>query len=189
MLSCNGSLERRGRGKCVESDAEAPCWASRKRCDVLGKSSISCHTSGEGGARVVESAAFSRLSKRSASAPTLTVRPPSSTSASEALESSSPSRTIGLSILCQENWSSTSTTECCERAYLDYRLSYRLVLNRYYHQKSRFPPPRLHPQLRRLYCSNAGPPLQSPPSEAWYIAVVRWKEGRCRRRRCRRRWP
>jgi hypothetical protein len=77
-----------------------------------------------------------------------------------------------------------STTEGSRRAHLDYRLSYRLLLTRY--QENHLSPLQLHLQLRRLCCSDAGPPLQSPPSVAWHIAVVRWEEGRSRRRfRCR----
>jgi hypothetical protein len=51
----------------MEFDCEAPCSASRKRGAVLGKSSISCHSSELGGAGGVESTAFSGLSKRPAS--------------------------------------------------------------------------------------------------------------------------
>jgi hypothetical protein len=44
------------------------------------------------------------------------------------------------------------------------------VLTRY-HQESRLSL-QPHPQLRRLSFSDADPPLQSPPSVAWYIVVV-----------------
>jgi len=84
----------------VESDVEAPGSASRKRGAGSGKSSISCHPSGlQGGAGVLESMAVSGLSKSPApgaiglSARRLT----SLASATEALESSSLSRTIGSS--------------------------------------------------------------------------------------------
>jgi hypothetical protein len=67
------------------------------------------------------------------------------------------------------------------RAHLDCRLSYRLVLTGYHHQETRLSLQQ-HPQLRRLSFRTLDPSLQSPPSVAWYIAVVRWREGRSRRR-------
>jgi hypothetical protein len=98
MLSCNGSLERREGAAYMEFDVEAPSSASRKRGAVSGKSLISCHPSELGGAGVVESMAVSGLSKSPAPGSALVARLSSSTSSSEALESSSPSRTIGSSI-------------------------------------------------------------------------------------------
>jgi len=99
----------------VEFDVEAPCSASGKRSAVSGKLSISCHPSElQGGAGVVGSMAVSRLSKRPAPgvAATLSARRALLlTSASEALESPSPCRTIGSSTLCQQHWPSISTTE------------------------------------------------------------------------------
>ena len=88
----------------MEFDVEAPCSASGKRGAISGKSSISCHLSElQGGARVVESMAVSRLSKRLAPGAIITLsarRALSLPSASEALKSPSPYRTIGSSILC-----------------------------------------------------------------------------------------
>jgi hypothetical protein len=60
-------------------------------------------------------------------------------------------------------------TECSGRAYLDYRLSYRVMRTRYHYHEIMRAASFLRsctPQLRRLYCSDAGPPLQSPPSVA-----------------------
>jgi len=67
-----------------------------------------------------------------------------------------------------ENWSTTSMTECSGRTYLDYRLSYRVMGTRYHHEIMRAASflRSCIPQLRRLCCSDAGPPLQSPPSVA-----------------------
>jgi hypothetical protein len=59
----------------MEFDVEAPCSAGRKRGAVSGKSLISCHLSGLGGAGVVESMAVSGLSKRPASGAVLLARP------------------------------------------------------------------------------------------------------------------
>jgi hypothetical protein len=157
MLSCNGSLERReagSRGR-IEFDVETPYGASRKRGAVSGKSSISCHPSGEGGAGVVESTAVSRLSRKPSATTALSVQGPlSSTSASEALDSSSPSRAIGSSTPCQKNW---STIEGNGRAYSDSRLSYRFALTCSGRQ-SRPSPLKLPPQLRPS-CPGLDPPL------------------------------
>jgi len=131
MLSCNGSLKRRKGGACMEFDVKAPCSASRKCRAVLRESSISCHSSKlKEGAEVVESTAFSELSKRPASGSVLSAqRLTSLTSASEALESSSLSRTIGSSILRQKKliiyFHNRSGSAC---AYLNSCLSYHFVL-------------------------------------------------------------
>ena len=103
IRSCNDSLERREEGSQgrIESDVRASCSASRKRGAVSGRSSISCHPSGlEGGAGVVKSTAVFGLLKRPASGAALLARRLTSSapaSASEPLESSSSSRTIGSS--------------------------------------------------------------------------------------------
>lgn len=82
-------------------------------------------------AGVVELMAVSRLSRRPSSTAALSARGPSSTSASEELESSSSSSIIGSSTLCQKDWSSISTIKGSARAYLGFRLSCRFVLTRY----------------------------------------------------------
>ena len=175
MLSCNGSLDRREEGVWgyMDFNVEAPCSASCKRGAVLGKSSISCHPSDlQGGAGVVESTAFSGLSKRPATGSVLSAqRLTSSASATEALESSSPSRKIGSSTSRQKKlavyfhdrrWSA--------RAYLDSRLSHRNVLT----CSGRQSPPslKLPPQLRPS-CLGLDPPLWSPALVAWWAAIFR----------------
>jgi hypothetical protein len=71
---------------------------------------ISCHLSGLAGRRCQVDGSHC-LSKRFALDSALSARRSSSISASEALESSFPSKSIGLSILCQKNRPSISTTE------------------------------------------------------------------------------
>ena len=94
---------------------------------------MSCHMSGlEARVGFVELMAVSRLSRRPLSAAALSVRrPPSSTSASEALESLSPGGTMALLHYVRKTgcW---FPIEDSGRAYLDYRLGYRLVLTRYH---------------------------------------------------------
>jgi hypothetical protein len=99
----------------------------------------------------------------------------SSTSAPEALESSSASRTIGSPTPRQENWS-ISTTEGVVRAHLDSCLSYRFALTCSGRQ-SRPSPLKLPPQLRPS-CLSLDPPLQSPALAAWRAAVLRLWGGR-----------
>jgi hypothetical protein len=168
----------------VESDVEAPCSASGKRGPISGKSSISCHPSElQGRAGVVESMAVSGLSKGPApgTAALSARRALSLTSASEALESPSPCRTIGSSIPCQQNWPSISTTEGSGRAHLGCRQSYRLVLTRggQWHRPSHL---QLPPQLLAPCGLGWGQLLQSPALVAWRAAVFRRWEGRGRRR-------
>jgi hypothetical protein len=86
----------------VDFNIEAPCSASGKCGAVSGKSLIACHPLElQGGARVIELIAIFGLSKRPAPGATalLARRALSLTSASEALESLSPYRTIRSSIL------------------------------------------------------------------------------------------
>ena len=65
-------------------------------------------------------------------------------------------------------------------SHLDCRLRDRLVLTRYHQDRRLSLKP--YPQLRRLSFSDAHHPLQIPSSVTWYIAVLRWREGRSRRR-------
>jgi len=146
----------------MESDIEASCLVSHKYGAGLERLSISCYTLGLGGAEVVESMAFSGLLKRSMSSSVLSVRRLIlSTLASELLESSSPSRTIGLSIPRQKKMVVYFYNRTCSaRAYLDSRLSYRFALTCSGRQ-SRPSPLKLPPQLRPS-CLGLDPPLRSP---------------------------
>ena len=116
------------------SDVEASCSVNRKHWAISVKSlrSILWHPSGlEGEAGGLESTAVSELLEEPASGPALLAqRLPSTTSESEAFDSSSPSRTIGLSTSCQKNFKIRvdSTMEGRGRAHLDYCLNYRLML-------------------------------------------------------------
>lgn len=138
------------KGACMEIDVEAPCSASRKRRAVSGDFSILCHPSElQGGARVVESTAFFGLSKRPASGSVLSARRlTSSTLASNVLESSSPSRTIG-SLTPPEKKLVVyfHYRRCSARAHVESRLSYRFALTCSGRQ-SRPSPLMLPPQLR-----------------------------------------
>ena len=167
----------------MEFGVEAPCSASCERGAVSGEPSISCHLSElQGGAGVVESTAVSGLSKRPASASVPSARRlTSSTSASEALESPSASRTIGSSIPRQKKLVVYfHNRRCSARAYLDSRLSYRFALPCSGRQ-SRPSPLKLTPQLRPS-CLGLDPPLQNPALVAWRAVVLRLWGGRGRRR-------
>ncbi|KAE9382112.1 hypothetical protein N431DRAFT_17148 [Stipitochalara longipes BDJ] len=140
MLPCTGSLERCEEevGECMGFDVEAPFFVSCKRAAVSGTLSISCHLSElQAGAGVIESTAFSGLSKRLASGSILSVRRRTSrASVTEALESSSPSRKTGSITRSQKNWPPISTREVNRTP----------------------PPPKLAPQFRFSYLGR-DPPL------------------------------
>ena len=143
----------------MEFDVEA-CSASGKRGAVSGMSSTSCQLSElQGGAGVVESTAFSGLSKRPVSGSLLSARRlTSSASDAEALESLSPSRKIGSSTPRQKKQAVYfHNRRCSVRAYLDSRLSHRFVLTCPGRQRPRSPL-KLPPQTRPS-CLGVDPPL------------------------------
>ena len=167
----------------MEFDVEAPYSASYKRGAVSGKSSISCHLSElQGGAGVIESTAFSGLLKRPTSGSILSARRlTSSASATEALESSSPSRKIRLSTPRQKKLAVYfHNRRCSIRAYLDSRLSHRFALT-CSNWQSPPSPLKLPPQLRPSYLG-LDPPLWSPALIAWWVVILRLWGGRSRRR-------